>query len=114
MQPFPGSQYPPDFNLRSLRSNLVFRWEYRSGSTLYFAWTHSRSDVQPLGDFNFSRDEQGLLATRPDNILLIKASWWWAHQGLRKNRAGSRGTGTSGNFSQSPEHFAAFSVQRLK
>ena len=76
-QPFTISN--PDFNLRSLRGNLVFRWEYRSGSTLYFAWTHSRSDVQPLGDFNFSRDEQGLLATRPDNILLIKASWWWAH-----------------------------------
>jgi hypothetical protein len=54
----------------------VFRWEYHPGSTLYFAWTHSRSDVQPYGDFNFSRDEQGLLAARPDNIFIVKASWW--------------------------------------
>jgi hypothetical protein len=68
----------PNFNLRSLRGNAVFRWEYHPGSTLYVAWTHARSDQQPIGDFNFSRDEQGLLATRPDNILLIKASWWLA------------------------------------
>ena len=66
----------PDFNYRSLRGNAVFRWEYRPGSTLYVAWTHSRSDVQPYGDFDFSRDAQGLLATRPDNIFIVKASWW--------------------------------------
>ncbi len=66
----------PDFNYRSLRGNAVFRWEYHPGSTLYFAWTHSRSDVQPFGDFSFGRDEQGLLATRPDNIFIVKASWW--------------------------------------
>ncbi len=66
----------PDFNFRSLRGNMVFRWEYRPGSTLYFAWTHARADQQPFGDFNLSRDEQGLLATRPDNIFLVKASWW--------------------------------------
>jgi hypothetical protein len=66
----------PDFNFRSVRGNAVFRWEYHPGSTLYFAWTHSRSDVQPYGDFNFSRDEQGLLAARPDNIFIVKASWW--------------------------------------
>jgi hypothetical protein len=66
----------PNFNIRSLRGNAVFRWEYRPGSTLYLAWTHSRSDQQSIGDFNFPRDEQGLLATRPDNILLVKASWW--------------------------------------
>lgn len=66
----------PDFNYRSLRGNAVFRWEYHPGSTLYFAWTHSRSDQQPYGDFSFGRDEQGLLATRPDNIFIVKASWW--------------------------------------
>ena len=65
-----------DFNFRSLRGNVVYRWEYRPGSTLYFAWTHSRTDTQSFGDFNLGRDEGGMLATRPDNIFLIKASWW--------------------------------------
>jgi hypothetical protein len=68
----------PDFNFRSLRGNAVFRWEYRPGSTLYVAWTHSRSDTQPYGDFDLNRDREGLFATRPDNILLVKASWWLA------------------------------------
>jgi hypothetical protein len=32
-----------DFNVRSWRSNLVLRWEYRPGSTLYLVWQQSRS-----------------------------------------------------------------------
>lgn len=68
----------PDFNFRSLRGSALFRWEYRPGSVLYVAWTHARSDQQAFGDFDFSRDRDGLLATRPDNILLVKASWWLA------------------------------------
>jgi hypothetical protein len=66
----------PDFNARSLRGNAVYRWEYRPGSVLYVAWTQSRQDVQPFGDFDFARDRHGLVATRPDNIFLVKASWW--------------------------------------
>jgi hypothetical protein len=68
----------PDFNFRSVRGNAVFRWEYRPGSTLYLAWTQSRSITEPFGDFNFNRDRSGLFATRPDNIFLVKASWWFA------------------------------------
>jgi hypothetical protein len=66
----------PDFNLRSVRGNAVFRWEYRPGSTLYLAWTQSRSASEAFGDFNFARDRTGLFSTRPDNIFLVKASWW--------------------------------------
>jgi hypothetical protein len=68
----------PDFNFRSLRGNAVFRWEYLPGSTLYFAWTHSRSGSAPVGDFDFGRDRDALLATAPDNVFLVKASWWIA------------------------------------
>jgi uncharacterized protein DUF5916/cellulose/xylan binding protein with CBM9 domain len=68
----------PDFNSRSLRGNAVFRWEYRPGSVLYVAWTHSRAGEASVGDFRFSRDWNALLDSRPDNILLVKASWWLA------------------------------------
>ena len=68
----------PDFNFRSVRGNAVFRWEYRPGSTLYLAWTQSRSDNEPYGNFDFGRDRSGLFSTRPDNIFLVKASWWLA------------------------------------
>ncbi len=66
----------PDFNLRSLRGNAVFRWEYRPGSTVYFAWTQSRSGMASIGDFDFVRDRQALFDSRPENIFLMKASWW--------------------------------------
>ncbi len=66
----------PDFNFRSLRGSALFRWEYRPGSVLYVAWTHSRNNSSPLGNFDFSRDWHGLFDSRPDNIWLVKASWW--------------------------------------
>lgn len=68
----------PDFNFRSLRGNAVFRWEYRPGSTVYFAWTQQRSDVASIGSFDFGRDQAALFDARPDNIFLVKASWWLA------------------------------------
>jgi hypothetical protein len=66
----------PDFTQQSLRGNAVFRWEYRPGSVLYLAWTQSRAADAPFGDLEFTRDREALLRTRPDNIFLVKASWW--------------------------------------
>jgi hypothetical protein len=66
----------PDFTNRSLRGNAVFRWEYRPGSLLYVAWTQQRFDQSPFGDLQFARDRQALFGTRPNNVFLIKASYW--------------------------------------
>ena len=66
----------PNFSERSLRGNAVFRWEYRPGSVLYVAWTQSRVSDAAFGNLDFSRDRAALFATRPDNIFLVKASWW--------------------------------------
>lgn len=74
----PYSQAIPnlDFNLRSLRGNAVLRWEWRAGSTMYVAWQQSRSNQSSLGDFDFRRDRRALFRTAPDNILLVKVSYW--------------------------------------
>jgi hypothetical protein len=66
----------PNFSQQSLRGNAVFRWEYRPGSVLYVAWTQSRFADEAFGDLELQRDRSALLAARPDNILLVKASWW--------------------------------------
>jgi hypothetical protein len=66
-----------DFNFKSLRGNAVLRWEYSPGSTLYFVWTQSRTDYENLGNFRFNRSVDRLADARPDNIFLIKASYWW-------------------------------------
>ncbi|MDP2955256.1 MAG: DUF5916 domain-containing protein [Longimicrobiales bacterium] len=66
-----------DFNYRSLRGTAVLRWEYRPGSTLYLAWQQSREDYAAgVGGFDFGRDRQALFRARPDNVFVLKASYW--------------------------------------
>jgi len=76
-----------DFNLRSLLGNAVLRWEWRPGSTLFLVWQQSRSrrinrwgamsvDLDDIGDFDFGRDADELFQIRPDNIFVMKVSYW--------------------------------------
>ncbi|MSR21982.1 MAG: hypothetical protein EXR92_00240 [Gemmatimonadetes bacterium] len=75
-----------DFNLRSLRGNAVFRWEWRAGSTLFLVWQQTRSGnvesfdpehpERPVGDFAFGREARELFRVRPDNIFVVKMSYW--------------------------------------
>lgn len=65
-----------DFNFRSLRGNAVLRWEWRPGSTMFFAWQQNRSDVAPIGDFSLGRDRRALFSAQPDNIFLVKVNYW--------------------------------------
>ncbi len=65
-----------DFDFRELRSNLVLRWEYAPGSTLFFIWSHSRTSEDTTGSFTLT-DELGELAdVRGDNVLLLKLNYW--------------------------------------
>jgi hypothetical protein len=66
----------PDLNVRSLRGNAVLRWEYRPGSTLFLVWQQQRAGAEDFGDFEFSRDAGAIFRQRPDNIFVIKASYW--------------------------------------
>jgi hypothetical protein len=75
--PYAGQVADLDFNLRSLRGNAVLRWEWRPGSTLYVAWQQTRENVGEVGNFAFDRDRGALMATRPDNIVLVKLNYWF-------------------------------------
>lgn len=66
----------PNFTARSLRGTAVLRWEYRPGSTLFFVWTQQRSGYAKFGDYDFGRDSRALLADRPENVFLVKATYW--------------------------------------
>ena len=65
-----------DFNRRSLRGNAVVRWEYRPGSALFFVWQQSRFGSVPSGEFDFGRDFQDLWGIQPENVFVVKATWW--------------------------------------
>ena len=54
----------PDFNFKSLRGNVVLRWEALPGSVFYFAWTNSRMNFDDPGELNFKNDFRNLVAYR--------------------------------------------------
>ncbi len=66
----------PDFRVAQFRSNAVLRWEYRPGSTLFVVWGQARDDAAPDGTFHFGDGVRGLFDQRPDNVLMVKLSYW--------------------------------------
>lgn len=64
----------PDFNFGQFRSNMVIRWEYIPGSTVFFVWTQERNgafyDSDPdHSKFSFDFQEKG------HNIFLVKYTY---------------------------------------
>lgn len=66
----------PDFNTKSLRGSAVLRWEYMPGSALYFVWTQQRTDDSDPGTFRFGRNFRSLMQSEPDNVFMIKLTYW--------------------------------------
>ena len=65
-----------DFNVRSFRSNLVLRWEYRPGSTLYLVWQQDRESEAALRARASLGDLFRSFGASGDNFFAIKASFW--------------------------------------
>ncbi|HET9332339.1 MAG TPA: DUF5916 domain-containing protein [Gemmatimonadota bacterium] len=66
----------PNFSFASLRGNLVYRWEYVPGSTLFVVWTQDRNNELAEGDFDLGRDVDDLFGTGSDNVFLVKLTYW--------------------------------------
>ena len=66
----------PDFNLKSLRANVVFRWELKPGSKLYAVWTRIQEDDRFPGDFRLGRDLSAMFSARGDDVFLVKLAYW--------------------------------------
>ena len=74
-----------EFSFSSLQSNLVLRWEYRPGSSLFVVWTHGRraDDIlNPLAPWDLSPYDRSLndqfsntFNVFPDNVFLIKLNY---------------------------------------
>ena len=67
----------PNFNFRQLRSNVVLRWEYRPGSTLFLAWNQGRTSEARDGRYALGRELQGLLDAEGRHVLMLKMSYWF-------------------------------------
>jgi hypothetical protein len=65
----------PDFNTFQYRSNLVARWEYRPGSTVYLVWSFTQNRYKNEGSYSFKDDMGEIFRVHPHNIFLIKFSY---------------------------------------
>ena len=65
-----------DFNTLSFRSNVVLRWEWRTGSTFYAVWQQDRAGTETLGTRVGVGDAFRSLTAPGANIFLIKTSFW--------------------------------------
>jgi hypothetical protein len=66
----------PDFNFREMRSNVVLRWEYRPGSTVFFIWSQGRTNVTADGRFDLSDGLAGLADAPSQHVVMVKANYW--------------------------------------
>jgi hypothetical protein len=66
----------PDFHFISFRSNLVFRWEWIPGSTLFFVWQQNRSQFDSDSFGLNTNDFQNVFNIRGTNTLALKLTYW--------------------------------------
>lgn len=76
--PAPAATFgDPNFTLRSFRANLVLRWEYNPGSTLYLAWAHGRSGFSESSAFAPGSSLSDLWGDDQRNRVVLKLSYWF-------------------------------------
>jgi hypothetical protein len=71
------TNHPGGFNYKAFQSNVVLRWEYRPGSTLFLVWNEGRQGATSYsGDGNYQNDVRDLFRLHPANTFLVKWSYW--------------------------------------
>ena len=65
-----------DFNIRSFQSNVVLRWEWRPGSSMYVVWQQNRDAREVTGAPVGFGDMARSLRAPGSNIFMVKTSVW--------------------------------------
>jgi hypothetical protein len=66
----------PDFAFAQIRSNVVVRWEYRPGSSLFAIWSHGQTATGTDGQFHLGRDLRELSDAQAEDIVMVKLNYW--------------------------------------
>lgn len=64
-----------DFNRQSLNTNLVLRWEYFPGSTLFLVWSQAREGLGVEYSNSFGNDFGDTFRAPPANVFLLKVTY---------------------------------------
>jgi hypothetical protein len=73
----PPATSPTGFHVRQVKTNLVVRWEYASGSTLFLVWAHGRAASSGApSPLEWSGELDDLFDLHPSNTFLVKVAHW--------------------------------------
>jgi len=75
--PLPPGDPDPDFRDAALNLNVVLRWEYRLGSTLYLVYTRSQEEPEGI-ETAATLAPQSLASGTTTDTLLLKWAYWWS------------------------------------
>jgi hypothetical protein len=67
-----------DFNEATVNANVLLRWEYLPGSSLYLVWTQGRYDALVGYAPDFSGRFHDAFALPHEDVLLLKFSHWFS------------------------------------
>lgn len=76
-QSLDGTPDDPDFSVLSFNANVVVRWEYRPGSTVYLVWTQVRDDFREIPSFGLKKGYDELFDLGSRNVFMVKLNYWW-------------------------------------
>jgi hypothetical protein len=65
-----------DFRVLSFRSNVVLRWEWLPGSTLFVVWQQNRRTSDEVAEAVRFSDLRRTTQAAGDNFLSVKVSYW--------------------------------------
>jgi hypothetical protein len=79
LQPFAGAPSTnPDFQNGVLNVNVVVRWEYMLGSTIFLVYTRAQVPSTTLAPGEAAALSVGAVNRAPaQDVLLLKVSYWW-------------------------------------
>ncbi len=66
----------PAFNATTFNANILLRWEFLPGSTVYLVWTQSRFDDSGDYDVSFSRRFNDTFRLPHEDAFVVKLSYW--------------------------------------
>jgi hypothetical protein len=67
-----------DFTVQSFRSNVVLRWEWRAGSTLYLVWQQDRENEETRRARAGVSDMFSSFGAGGDNFFAVKMTYWFS------------------------------------
>uniref|UniRef100_A0A7V2AYU5 DUF5916 domain-containing protein n=1 Tax=Rhodothermus marinus TaxID=29549 RepID=A0A7V2AYU5_RHOMR len=76
--PYDRERYgDPDFRRATVNANLIVRYEYRPGSTLFVVWTWGQQLWEAMGTGNLWHFAWRTLHRSPTSVLLVKWTYTW-------------------------------------